>query len=90
MICRTLDEGEQFHCAGNLYTMLIPRDDTCCFEAALESVAPGGATPPNAHATFVQMYFFSCRPWPRSYRWRIPRNCCAGRGFCPAEHSTPC
>jgi mannose-6-phosphate isomerase-like protein (cupin superfamily) len=57
MICRTLDEGEQFHCAGNLYTMLIPRDDTHCFEAVLESVAPGRATPPNAHATFVQMYF---------------------------------
>jgi mannose-6-phosphate isomerase-like protein (cupin superfamily) len=57
MICRRLDEGEQFLCAGNLYTMLIPRDDTQCFEAALESVAPGHATPPNAHATFVQMYF---------------------------------
>jgi mannose-6-phosphate isomerase-like protein (cupin superfamily) len=57
MICRGLDEGEQFLCAGNLYTMLIPRDDTQCFEAVLESVAPGRATPPNAHATFVQMYF---------------------------------
>jgi len=57
MICRGLDEGEQFFCAGNLYTMLIPRDDTQCFEAVLESVAPGHATPPNAHATFVQMYF---------------------------------
>jgi mannose-6-phosphate isomerase-like protein (cupin superfamily) len=57
MICRRLDEGEQVLCAGNLYTMLIPRDDTQCFEAALESVAPGRATPPNAHATFVQMYF---------------------------------
>lgn len=57
MICRTLDEGEQFMCAGNAYTMLIPRDDTQCFEAALETVAVGRATPPNAHATFVQMYF---------------------------------
>jgi mannose-6-phosphate isomerase-like protein (cupin superfamily) len=57
MICRGLEEGEQFRCAGNLYTMLIPRDDTQCFEAVLESVAPGRATPPNAHATFVQMYF---------------------------------
>jgi mannose-6-phosphate isomerase-like protein (cupin superfamily) len=37
--------------------MLIPRDDTQCFEAVLESVAPGQATPPNAHATFVQLYF---------------------------------
>ena len=57
MICRALDDGERFMCAGNLYTMLIPRDDTRCFEAVLESVAPGHATPPNAHATFVQMYF---------------------------------
>lgn len=56
MICRTLDEGERFWCAGNQYTMLIPRDDTHCFEAALESVAPGASTPPNAHPTFVQMY----------------------------------
>ena len=58
MICKTLDEGEQFWCAGNLYTMLIPRDETSCFEAALETIEPGRATPPNAHATFVQMYFF--------------------------------
>ena len=57
MICRALHEGEQFLCAGNLYTMLIPRDETQCFEAVLESVAPGHATPPNAHTTFVQMYF---------------------------------
>jgi mannose-6-phosphate isomerase-like protein (cupin superfamily) len=57
MICRTLHEGEQFFCAGNLYTMLIPRDDTHCFEAVLETVAVGHATPPNAHQTFVQMYF---------------------------------
>ena len=57
MICRRLDEGEQFWCAGNVYTMLIPRDDTRCFEAVLETVQPGKATPPNAHETFVQMYF---------------------------------
>ena len=57
MICRKLNEGEHFWCAGNLYTMLIPRDETRCFEAVLESVQPGGATPPNAHETFVQMYF---------------------------------
>lgn len=57
MICRALDEGEQFLCAGNLYTMLIPRDETRCFEAVLETVASGHATPPNAHPTFVQMYF---------------------------------
>jgi len=57
MICRALADGEQFMCAGNLYTMLIPRDDTQCFEAVLETVAVGHATPPNAHETFVQMYF---------------------------------
>ena len=60
MICRRLDEGEQFWCAGNVYTMLIPRDDTRCFEAVLETVQPGKATPPNAHETFVQMYFVVC------------------------------
>ena len=58
MICRSLDEGEPFWCAGNLYHMLIARDETRCFETALETVEPGHATPPNAHATFVQMYFF--------------------------------
>lgn len=57
MICRSLEQGEQFWCAGNLYTMLIPRDETTCFEAVLETIEPGRATPPNAHATFVQMYF---------------------------------
>jgi len=57
MICRRLDEGEQFWCAGNLYTMLIPRDETSCFEAVLETVQPHDATPPNAHDTCVQMYF---------------------------------
>jgi len=57
MICRTLDEGERFWCAGNLYTMLIPRDDTRCFEAAMETIDAGHATPQNAHSNFVQMYF---------------------------------
>jgi mannose-6-phosphate isomerase-like protein (cupin superfamily) len=57
MICKRIDEGEQFWCAGNLYAMLIPRDDTKCFEAVLETVEPGIVTPPNAHANFVQMYF---------------------------------
>lgn len=57
MICRTLDEGERFWCAGNLYTMLIPRDDTQCFEAVLETIEAGHATPANAHSSFVQMYF---------------------------------
>jgi mannose-6-phosphate isomerase-like protein (cupin superfamily) len=57
MNCLTLDEGEPFWCAGSLYKMLIARDETRCFEAVLETIAPGRATPPNAHATFVQMYF---------------------------------
>jgi len=57
MICQTLEEGERFWCAGALYTMLIARDDTRCFEAVLETIEPGRATPRNAHATFVQMYF---------------------------------
>jgi mannose-6-phosphate isomerase-like protein (cupin superfamily) len=57
MICQRIDEGEQFWCAGNLYTMLIPRDATKCFEAVLETIEPGITTPPNAHANWVQMYF---------------------------------
>jgi mannose-6-phosphate isomerase-like protein (cupin superfamily) len=56
MVCIQLNEGEEFHCAGNLYRMLIPRDATGCLESALEVVAPGGATPPNAHKNFVQIY----------------------------------
>ena len=56
MICLGLDEGEPFWCAGNLYSMLIPRDVTKCFEAVLETVEPGRATPPNAHDTFAQLY----------------------------------
>jgi mannose-6-phosphate isomerase-like protein (cupin superfamily) len=58
LTCKSLEEGEQFWCAGNLYTMLIPRDETACFEAVLETIEPGRVTPPNAHVTFVQMYFF--------------------------------
>jgi mannose-6-phosphate isomerase-like protein (cupin superfamily) len=57
MICHRIDEGEKFWCAGNLYTMLIPRDETKCFEAVLETIEPGIVTPPNAHENFVQMYF---------------------------------
>jgi mannose-6-phosphate isomerase-like protein (cupin superfamily) len=57
VICRSIEQGERFWCAGNLYTMLIPRDETACFEAVLETIEPGHATPPNAHTTFVQMYF---------------------------------
>lgn len=57
MICQKIEEGEQFWCAGNLYTMLIPRDATKCFEAVLENIEPGITTPPNAHKNFAQMYF---------------------------------
>src|ERR1700752_3730885 len=57
MICQRIDEGEQFWCAATLYTMLIPRDETKCFEAVLETIEPGVVTPPNAHQNFVQMYF---------------------------------
>jgi mannose-6-phosphate isomerase-like protein (cupin superfamily) len=57
MICQRIDEGEKFWCAGNLYTMLIPRDETKCFEAVLETIEPGIVTPPNAHENFAQMYF---------------------------------
>lgn len=57
MICQTIDNGEQFWCAGNLYTMLIPRDATQCFEAVLETIEPGIMTAPNAHENFAQMYF---------------------------------
>lgn len=66
MICQRIDEGEKFWCAGNLYTMLIPRDDTKCFEAVLETIEPGITTPPNAHPNFVQMYFIvsgNARVW---------------------------
>ncbi len=56
MICVQLNEGEAFHCAGNLYRMLIPRDNTGCLESALEVVAPDGTTPPNMHESFVQIY----------------------------------
>ena len=53
---RTLAEGEAFRCAGNFYRMLLSRDEGGCCEAVLETVHPGHATPPNQHATFVQIY----------------------------------
>ncbi|HEY7392185.1 MAG TPA: hypothetical protein VH640_26945 [Bryobacteraceae bacterium] len=37
--------------------MLIPKNKTSSFEAMLETIEPGRATPLNAHVTFVQMYF---------------------------------
>jgi mannose-6-phosphate isomerase-like protein (cupin superfamily) len=57
MICHRVDEGEKFWCAGNLFNMLIPRDATKCLEAVLETIEPGITTPPNAHESFVQVYF---------------------------------
>jgi mannose-6-phosphate isomerase-like protein (cupin superfamily) len=56
MICLRLDQGESFWCAGNLYSMLVPREQTQSFEAVLETIEPGGATPSNAHSTFVQLF----------------------------------
>lgn len=56
MFLRTFNEGEPFRCAGNNYVMLLPRDFTGCCEVVLEKVAPGHATPPNAHETFLQVY----------------------------------
>lgn len=35
--------------------MLVPRDETRCLEAVLETVAPGHSTPLNAHKSFVQL-----------------------------------
>lgn len=58
MFAREFIEGEKFSCAGNEYLMLLPRDVTNCCEAALESIAPQGETPPNAHATFHQVFVF--------------------------------
>ena len=56
MLCKSLSEGERFRCAGNDYLMLLPRDLTDCCEVVLEKVAVGRRTPPNAHATFNQIY----------------------------------
>jgi mannose-6-phosphate isomerase-like protein (cupin superfamily) len=56
MFIKTFEEGESFLCAGNEYLMLLPRDVTASCEVALEKVAVGGRTPPNAHETFVQIY----------------------------------
>lgn len=53
---RTLAEGEAFRCAGNVFQMLLPRDEGDCCEVVLQTVGPGHSTPPNQHATFVQIY----------------------------------
>lgn len=56
MIIRQFSDGEPFRCAGNEFVMLLPRDETGACEAVLQMVRPGGATPPNSHETFMQIY----------------------------------
>jgi quercetin dioxygenase-like cupin family protein len=56
MLIRQFSEGEPFRCAGNEFVMLLPRDETGACEAVLQMVRPGGATPPNSHETFMQIY----------------------------------
>ncbi len=56
MYVRQFSEGESFRCAGNDLVMLLPRDVTAACEAVLQMVRPGGATPPNSHDTFMQIY----------------------------------
>jgi mannose-6-phosphate isomerase-like protein (cupin superfamily) len=56
MFARTFQEGEKFLCAGNEYVMLVPREVTDCCEVVLERIGVGGATPPNAHTTFNQIF----------------------------------
>ena len=58
MFIREFSEGEPFRCAGNEFTMLLPRDETGACEAVLQMVRPGGTTPPNSHETFMQIYLF--------------------------------
>lgn len=56
MFIKSFAEGEAFQCAGNCYVMLLPREMSECCEVVLERVAVGDSTPPNAHASFVQVY----------------------------------
>jgi mannose-6-phosphate isomerase-like protein (cupin superfamily) len=56
MFVKEFTEGEPFRCAGNEYVMLLPRDETGSCEAVLQMVRPGGATPPNSHGSFLQIY----------------------------------
>lgn len=56
MFLKTFSEGETFRCAGNDFVMLLPRDLTECCEVVLQRIPPAGATPPNAHETFLQVY----------------------------------
>jgi len=56
MFAKQFSDGEYFRCAGNEFLMLLPRDETEACEAVLQTVRPGGATPPNRHETFMQIY----------------------------------
>lgn len=56
MYAKQFGEGESFRCAGNDFLMLLPRDETRACEVVLQVVRPGGATPPNSHETFMQIY----------------------------------
>jgi mannose-6-phosphate isomerase-like protein (cupin superfamily) len=56
MYAKQFSEGESFRCAGNDFLMLLPRDETRACEAVLQIVRQGGATPPNSHETFMQIY----------------------------------
>lgn len=56
MFAKQFDEGEIFHCAGNKFAMLLPRDNTRACEVVLQTVRPGTSTPPNTHETFMQVY----------------------------------
>jgi len=56
MYAKQFCEAEFFRCAGNDFLMLLPRDETRACEAVLQMVRPGGATPPNSHRTFMQIY----------------------------------
>lgn len=56
MYAKEFSDGDPFRCAGNDFVMLLPRDETGACEAVLQRVRPGGATPPNSHDTFMQIY----------------------------------
>lgn len=56
MFAKQFEEGEIFHCAGNKFAMLLPRDNTRACEVVLQTVRPGASTPPNTHETFMQIY----------------------------------
>jgi len=78
--CQRIDEAEPFDCAGNLHTMLIPRDATSCFEAVLEAIEPGIVTPPNAHENFAM---FSSNIFTSAFGRALFRNRMVANGVSP-------